>query len=104
MFFFTFLLISTCFNLCLIIFTYFLLISPYLYLLISPKFIKHFGDFLIQDPCIQGFFLLENGAQTDLQDQDGMTAFAVATVMGKIELCKLLIEYNAKIDIANNFG
>ena len=49
-------------------------------------------------------FLLENGAQTDLQDQDGMTAFAVATVTGNIELCKLLIEYNAKIDIANNFG
>ncbi len=43
--------------------------------------------------------LLEEGAQVDLQDRTGWSAFMFATHEGHTELAKLLLEYNADVDL-----
>ena len=49
-------------------------------------------------------FLIENNAQLELLDKDGMTALSVAVFLGRLEICRLLIENNAKIDVVNIYG
>ena len=49
-------------------------------------------------------FLLENNADTEIPDQDGMTPLNAAAVMGLFEISKLLIENNANVNTVNTYG
>ena len=46
--------------------------------------------------------LLENGAQVDLQQNDGWSALMLASRCGHCEVAKLLLENGAQVDLQQN--
>jgi len=48
--------------------------------------------------------LLEAGANVDSQDADGYTALMLACLSDSVETTKLLLEYEADIEIENRKG
>ena len=48
--------------------------------------------------------LIENGANVNIQNDDGYTALMYATMMNNIDIVKLLLENGANVNIQNNRG